>query len=246
VGAMLYELLTGEAAEPYRNGWDPAAPPSAKNVELTPGHDAVIGKFLAERPSDRPEDAFEARRVLSSLKWPEKVPAPWSSPTNAEERARTTETERLGPPQRLGDGRDMASLRHDDWLDREVLVLPLDDDSLSRARAFARAGHPLLPTVLRIDRAAQQIWVAPPLGVALADSPRKVRRDAFDRFVTAIRALLASGGAHGYIDTQHVYWYDGELELAWPRKPQSPEAAANDVAALEKLATQIVEIDDAA
>ncbi|MBK9260289.1 MAG: serine/threonine protein kinase [Polyangiaceae bacterium] len=243
VGAILYELVTGEGAEPYRGAWDAAKAPSAKNDELTSEHDAVIAKFLAELPADRPADAFEARRMLSSLRWPEKVPAVWSTETNADERARPTETERLCPPKRLGDGRDMASLRHDEWLDREVLVLPLDDDSLRRARAFARVGHPVLPTVLRVDRAAQELWVAPPLGVALADAPRKVRRDVFDRFVAAIQALLASGGAHGYIDLQHVYWYDGELELAWPRKPASPDAAANDAAALENLARQIVADD---
>jgi serine/threonine-protein kinase len=240
VGAILYELLTGEAAEPCRDGWSIDAP-STKNPELGPEHDAVVAMLLADKPSGRPADAFDARRMLSSLRWPEKVPPAWLSRTNSDVPARKTEDERLGPPAQLGDGRDMASLRHDEWLDREVLVLPLDDDTLLRARGFARAGHPGLPTVLRVDRAAQQIWVAPPLGKALADAPRWITRGAFERFVQAIEALRAAGGAHGYIDPQHVYWFDGELQVAWPRKPVSAEAAANDEAALEKLAKQVDE-----
>ncbi len=240
VGAMLYELLTGDAAEPHRSGWHEMAAPSGKNAELTNAHDAAVATFLADEPSQRPADAFDARRVLSALRWPEKVPAAWPSRTNVVERVKKSETERLGPPRWLGDGRDMASLRHDDWLDREVLVLPLDDDSLRRARAFARVAHPMLPTVLRVDRVAQQIWIAPPLGVALADTPHKVPRAVFDRFVQAIQALTEAGGAHGYVDAQHVYWFAGELQLAWPRKPMVQDESASDMSALEKLATQVV------
>jgi serine/threonine-protein kinase len=99
----------------------------------------------------------------------------------------------------------------------------------------------MLPTVLRVDRVAQQIWIAPPLGVALVDAPHKVHRDIFDRFVQAIQSLIDAGEAHGYVDPQHVYWYAGELQLAWPRKPIVPEAAASDLDALEKLASQVVE-----
>jgi serine/threonine-protein kinase len=244
VGAMLYELLTGDAAEPYRTGWMEASAPSGKNAELTSAHDAAVATFLADEPSRRPADAFDARRVLTSLRWPEKVPAAWPSQTNTVVRVQKSETERLGPPRSLGDGRDMTTLRHDDWLDREVLVLPIDDDSLNRARAFARVAHPMLPTVLRVDRVAQQIWIAPPLGVALADAPRKVRRDVFERFVQAIEALIAAGGAHGYVDLQHVYWYAGELQLAWPRKPTMRETPANDLRDVEKLGLLVVEKND--
>lgn len=241
VGAMLYELLTGDAAEPHRGSWGETLAPSKKNLELTPQHDAIVARFLAEDPLQRPADAFAARREISSLRWPDKVPATWSSRTNVVEPVRKEETERLGPPRAIGDGRDMASLRHDDWLDREVLVVPLDEEALQRARGFARVGHPMLPTILRIDRAMQQIWIAPPLGVAFVDASQKVRRDVFDRFVQAIRALDAAGGAHGYVDPQHVYGYAGELQLAWPRKPS--RGGSNDLEALEKLAAQVVEED---
>lgn len=241
VGAMLYELLTGEAAEPYRTNWNDVAAPSTKNSELTNAHDGVLAQFLSENPAERPADAFAARRILSALRWPDKVPTGWSLRTNTTAPVRNEGAERLSPPRALGDGRDMASLRHDEWLDREVLVLPLDDESLRRARAFARVAHPMLPTILRVDRAAQQVWVAPPQGVALVDGMRKVRQDAFDRFVEAIRAFHAAGEGHGFVDPQHVYWYAGELQLAWPRKPVTAEAIAEDLRALDKLGTLVID-----
>ncbi|HRI64963.1 MAG TPA: protein kinase [Polyangium sp.] len=246
VGAMLYELLTGEAAEPHRGSWSEAGAPSSRNAELTPAHDAALARLLAEEPFLRPADAFDARRLLSALRWPDKLPTTWAPRTNIAVQPRKEGAERTGAPRALGDGRDMASLRHDEWLDREVIVVPLDDDSLRRARAFARAGHPMLPTVLLVDRTAQKIWLSPPLGVALADAPRKVRRDAFERFVQAVEAASAAGEGHGYIDPQHVYWYAGELQLAWPRKPLVPDAAASDLRALETLRAQIIDdmLDD--
>lgn len=238
VGAILYELLTGRAAEPVPANWEGLSRPSTRHPEITPAHDAAIARFLAPDPEQRPADAFDARRILSALRWSDELPTNWSAQTNQPEVVRKEASERLQAPHALGDGRDMASLRHDEWLDREVLVVPLDDESLRRARAFARLGHPMLPTILRLDRAAQQIWVAPPQGVALADAPNKVRRDVFDRFVQAIEALAASGGVHGYVDPQHVYFFAGEVQLAWPRKPLLSDAS--DLEALRTLSEQIV------
>jgi eukaryotic-like serine/threonine-protein kinase len=235
IGAVLYELLTGEAAEPFRGAWTVPAP-SAKNPELGPVHDAVVATLLAEDPTRRPPDAFEARRAISALRWPDAIPRAWAATgSRSEHPAPQNADERLGPPHRLGDGRDMASLRFDTWLEREVLVLAMDDDSLARARAFARAGHPALPGVLRVDRAEKEIWVAPALGKALADAPRDIPRGAIQRLRQAIAALVEAGGAHGHIDAQHLYWFEDELDLAWPRKPPFEGAAERDAQALEAL-----------
>lgn len=233
VGAVLYELLTGEAAEPYRGAWSVPAP-SEKNPELGPAHDAFVASLLAEAPADRPADAFDTRRALSALRWPSSIPKETSARKNPSGfPSPQNENERLSAPQRLGDGRDMASLRHDVWLDREVLVFPFDEASLTRARAFARVGHPALPTVLRVDRTAMEIWIEPPLGKALADGEIDVPREALDNLEEAVRALASAGGAHGNIDAQHLYWFEGALTLAWPRRPPDDEAAARDHVALE-------------
>ena len=77
--------------------------------------------------------------------------------------------------------------------------------------------------------------------VALADALHKVTRAVFDRFVQAIQLLTEAGGAHGYVDLQHVYWYADELQLAWPRKPIMQDASASDLEGLDKLAALVVE-----
>jgi serine/threonine-protein kinase len=236
VGAVLAELLTGDPAEPCRGGKISPAP-SAKNENLGAAHDALLAMLLDEDATRRPPDAFETRRLLQAIRWSEAVPRRGLPVVATSDRPPAPGPDaRLGPPRRLGDGRDMASLRHDAWLDREVLAIALDDASLDRARAFARAGHPALPAVLRVDANAGLLWIAPPLGTALADAPRTLTHEAIERLQRAVEALAGAGGAHGHIDAQHLYWHDGELALAWPRKPAPPDAAGHDLAALAALA----------
>jgi serine/threonine-protein kinase len=237
VGAVLAELLTGEAPAPAVAG-RLARAPSAANPDLTEAHDAAVARLLAEEPAARPSDAFEARRALLALAWPERIcpralrpsARPSARPADAGDRA-----ERLGEAAEPGDGRDVAARRHDGWLGRDVLVLPLTDEELGRARAIARAGHPALPAVLRVDLAAEEIWVAPPLGGALADAPRGLSTGQRARLAEAIAALHDAGGAHGWIDAQHVYVHDGDVTLAYPRGPALDDAAERDLEALRRL-----------
>ncbi|AUX26650.1 uncharacterized protein SOCEGT47_072200 [Sorangium cellulosum] len=238
VGAVLAELLTGEPPAPaVRGRLDPA--PSEAHPDLTAAHDEVVAALLAEDPAARPADAFEARRALTALAWPER-PRPQRARASA--RPRSSEappraTARLGATLEAGDGRDTEGRWRDLWLERDVLVLQLDDASLARARAFARAGHAALPAVLRVDLAEGEIWVAPPRGRALADEPRALTRGHRARLGEAIAALHAAGGAHGRIDRQHLYLHDGEITLAYPREAPGDvaEAAARDLAALREL-----------
>ena len=97
-----------------------------------------------------------------------------------------------------------------------MLVFGGDASLLARARAFARAGHPALPTVLRVDRETGAIWVGIPLGRALADDPRGLSPGQVARLRAAVEALHAAGGAHGRIDPDHLYWLDGEVTVAFP------------------------------
>jgi hypothetical protein len=235
VGAVLYELLTGEPAEAASGGLLDR-PPSARNPELTGAHDAALARLLDEDPAARPADAFEARRALRAIPWPERAPAWTSSPARApSERPPQSSRSRLAPPESPADGRDAARRRHDAWVHRDVIVLPLDERSLAVARAFARAGHAALPTVLRADAAEQQIWVAAPLGRSLLDEPRPLSPGQIARLREAVAALHAADGAHGCIDREHLYWHDGEVALAYPRLDPPPNALELDREALAKL-----------
>jgi serine/threonine-protein kinase len=237
VGAMLVELLTGAPAEPTRAG-RLDLPPSAVHPDLGAAHDAVVALLLEQDPTLRPADAFEARRMLSALSWSLRIPdRPLPAP-----RARTTDRPPSSDGSRLcaardpGDGRDAAHRRHDSWIGRDVLVLDTAPQNLERARGFARAGHAALPTVLRVDVAAAEIWIAPALGRALADEARPVSPGQLARLEEALTALHTAGGAHGCLDHDHLYWHDGEITLAFPRAPARPDDAERDREALRRLA----------
>jgi serine/threonine-protein kinase len=235
VGAVLAELLTGEAPAPaVRGRLTPA--PSASNPDLTEAHDAAVASLLEEDPAARPADAFEARRALQALSWPERIRPRAARPSVRPRASERPEGEaRLTDAEEPGDGRDAAPRRHDRWLCRDVLVLPLSDEALARARAFARAGHPALPAVLRVDVAAGEIWIAPPRGRALADAPRALTKGQRARLAEAIAALHAAGGAHGSVDAQHLYLHDGDVALAYPRDPGAGDAVERDAEALRRI-----------
>ncbi|MFO0756558.1 MAG: protein kinase [Byssovorax sp.] len=237
-GALLAELLTSEAATPVRDRL--AVLPSACHPDLTEAHDAILSHLLQEDPKKRPADAFEARRLLLSVRWPERI-------FTREKRLSIRPSERpsarpgggdarLSATLDVGDGRDMTFLHHDLWIDRDVVVLPLDEVSLDRARAFARAGHPALPAVLRVDTAAREIWIAPPRGRALADQPRGLSPGQVARLEEALAALHAAGGAHGLVDAEHLYFHEGEVVLAYPRGSIAVhDAEQSDRAAITRL-----------
>ena len=204
-------------------------------------HDTAVARLLQEDPQKRPADAFEARRLLLGVRWPERI---WErARSGSADRATRPRTERPPAPEgaRLtaalgaGDGRDAAARQHDAWLDRDVLVLSGDDATLARARAFAQAGHPALPTVLRVDRETSSVWIAAPLGRALADEPRGLSLGQVARLREAIEALHAAGGAHGRVDPEHLYWLDGDVTLAYPRGAAPADAPARDLEALARL-----------
>jgi serine/threonine protein kinase len=236
-GALLAELLTGEQATPVTDRL--AVTPSSCHPDLTEAHDAILARLLQDDPKKRPADAFEARRLLLSIPWPERI---WK---REKRRSIRPPSDHPGGPDRvrlvasldMADGRDMALLQHDSWLDRDVLVLPLDEATLARARAFARAGHPTLPAVLRVDLEAHAIWIAPPRGRALADYPRGLSPGQLARLREALDALHTAEGGHGHVDAEHLYWHDGEITLAYPRTLVSTaEAMESDRAALGRLA----------
>jgi len=78
---------------------------------------------------------------------------------------------RLAPVRRGRRRRDAERLRFDAWFEADIIVVPLADDALALARALAAGRRPGVA-----DRAArvlveEQIWIARPLGRAVADAP---------------------------------------------------------------------------
>jgi eukaryotic-like serine/threonine-protein kinase len=237
-GVLLAELLTGEALGPASHGRiEPR--PSSRNRDLTPEHDAVVALLVEEHPERRPADAFEARRALRALAWPDRIAAERPLPSVASEPAAAQPAlhglARLSAVAGHDAGAGSIDRRHDTWLRRDVLVVPMTDDSLAQARAFARAGHAALPAILRADAASAEIWIALPRGSALAREARPLSPGQIARLREAVESLHAAGGAHGYIDAAHLYWHDGEVTIAYPTATTPEDACERDATALAQL-----------
>ncbi len=234
-GAILYEMLTGEHAEPQEGGFL-ERPPSAYHEDLGPRHDEVVAALLAFDPRDRPEDTFAARRLIEGLTWSTRV-LPRTGPQSGRTRSsRPPEAgQRLVAPQRVTDPRDAARTLFDVVFERNVLVLPLDEPGLRLASAFARADHASLALVLRASQADGEIWIEPPRGMALADGARKLDPAQVERLRAALAALHAQGGAHGAIDAEHVYLEGDAVVLTFPRELRDGATPNRDVADLAAL-----------
>jgi serine/threonine-protein kinase len=216
VGVMLHEMLTG--AVPAQSG---AIALSAAHPDLDEGHEALLARMLAREPGDRPSSALDVRHAVEALVWSTRV-MPRSARVPVE---RAVEHERLIEPRRGGD-------RHDVTLGRDVLLRPLDADSLARASAFARAAHEALPTVLRADRAGW-LWIDAPRGRPLSQG-LTLDDAARERLRSALTALHEAGGVHGAVDRDHVFVHAGAAYLAYPPRLASC-APQDDLRALAAL-----------
>jgi serine/threonine-protein kinase len=196
VGAILWEMLTGEKPEAGLGAATLRVRPSGVHRDLSAKHDALVLSFLTQDPKDRPEDAFAARRALGAIKWPhtiERIAAPRTEPKRESDRPSAV---RLLPSQ------DDRGIEIDQWLGRKVTCLALDDANLARASAFARADHPALQAVLRVDRAGHNIWLAAPRGAPLGG---KLTPGQSATLREALAALHEAGQAHGAVDAAHVF-----------------------------------------
>jgi serine/threonine-protein kinase len=265
VGALLWEMLTGEKPE-ARTAETSHDPTSARGGTLPPGstrsasippssdldepppssigaasrirpsgvhrdldarHDAVVFSLIHEAPLKRPEDAFAARRALGALRWPTTI-----------ERVAIPRPQRNAVSERPSGTRLMADEKGtdvDQWLGRRVVSVPLDPQMLARASVFARAAHPALQVVLRVDREARAIWLAVPRGTPLATraTPQQaaVLREALER-------LHELGEAHGAVDPAHVFVDEaGDVTLTVAPPPGPTATFDLDRVALAKLAS---------
>lgn len=213
VGAIVAELLTGQP---------PSSALLAPLCTMHPGlggeHDAALAQLSAPEPAARPPDAFEAARRLRALAWP----------TGAAH-ARAPSPPRPASPPRPSDRRLVpigAARARDLWLDRDLLLVPLDDRTLARAAAFARAGHPALASVLRVDREAATIWIESPRGPTLSELRTALSAAAAAALEDALDALHATGCVHGAIDAAHVHLDDAGPTLAFT--PDAPPDATRE------------------
>ncbi len=243
VGALLYEMLTGQPAKPSVDG-ALAQPVSASHPDLDERHDALVASLLAQEVERRPSDAFAARRMLEAL--------PWSARIVEHERAPLSRrsgrpppgdvSERFSAARDPGDGRDTGRC-FDRSTARDVLRLPLDERLLARARGFAAASPRHVALVLRALPELGELWVESPRGISLADRGEPLGRAPFEVLTRELRALHATGAVHGAVDAEHVYVDEqGAPFLAWPRR-EAPDghSADDDLAALRALASDVTE-----
>jgi tetratricopeptide (TPR) repeat protein len=224
VGALLWEMLTGERPEAASTGATMRTRPSGIHRDLDTRHDTLVLSFLAADAADRPEDAFAARRALGALRWPHTI-----------ERAAAPRVERPASnhPTALRFEQQLDGTAIDRWLDRHVVALVLDPPTLARASVFARADHPALQAVLRVDRDLSAIWLAAPRGAPLAGklSPPQAAtlRDALTR-------LHEIGEIHGSVDAEHVIVdEDGGVILSFSGAPGPTATADLDRLGLARL-----------
>jgi hypothetical protein len=220
--------------------------PSSAHRGLGPSHDAAVLRLFASEPGARPEGAFEARRELLALAWPDAAdPSPLSirrastkpaKPANFRPLAHRVEEDGADPA-RQGHEVPMDEARRgiDHWLERPIVQVALTPQSLARASSFARAAHPTLQAVLRVDRERGEIWLEAPRG----ERPvRPLRKFELESARAALEALHRTGAVHGIVDPDHVLvGEDGVMVLFSPAA--DPGATMdNDRIALGRLGAE--------
>ena len=226
VGAMLFEILTGERLVV---GEPPRTSPSGVHRDLDARHDEVVLRMVAESPADRPPDAFAARKELAAITWPKTIEPAAKAARAARRPSDHPEATRLD---RQRDGRAF-----DRVMEREVALLPYDDRMVARAGAFARAGHPVLQTVLRVDREGSAIWLEDP-----GDAPAGVLSpEELAQLEAGLAALHAEGQAHGRVDDSHLRRTTaGGLVLLFPKEADPLATADTDQAGLRRLGASVL------
>jgi tRNA A-37 threonylcarbamoyl transferase component Bud32 len=238
-GVLLHEMLTGMRPVAVPGASSTRIPPSAAHPDLGAAHDQLLARLTASDPGLRPADAFAAQREIQHLSWPPRL-----RPLRAEERAAASPDGRPRRPrlEPLADGTPNETV-FDTWTGRAVERIPLSDEALARARAFATAAHPALQAVLRVDRAEATLWLLPAPPVA-ARRQRQVCAREHALLGDAVAALHAVGVVHGSIDASHVVLLGASdadesngVSVTLRFAPSAPPEAtfADDLAALARL-----------
>ncbi len=223
VGAILFEILTGERPGP--GGAVTATRPSGAHRDLDARHDEVVLRMIAREPERRHRGAFTARRALLGLPWPQA-----NQPATPRVRERTPSAR---PQEKRSEIRPNG-VGFDRWIARAFEHAPLDDRTRARASAFARAGHPALQGILRVDRDASLLWLEPVRGRPLVQPLTSAQVAALTGAVDALHAL---GVAHGHVDRAHVTIdEDGAPYLRFAAESDPTATIDRDRLALARLA----------
>ena len=205
-----------------RGKGDLRPPPGAKSSQ--PEFASLVLSFLEAEPTSRPEDAFAARRALGAFKWPstiERVAPP------------RVERQKSDHPTALRLATQPDGIEVDVWTSRRVVTLDLDAPTLARASVFARADHPALQGVLRVDREHGRIWLAAPRGTPLAGKLSALQASALR---DALARLHEIGATHGAVDAAHVLVDEnGAVVLAFTPAPDAGATPDLDRLGLARL-----------
>jgi serine/threonine protein kinase len=230
VGVMLWEMLTGALpawsdGREDATGTTPDRPwPSDRHRDLDARHDGAVLSMLHPEAEARPLDARAAMDVLRNLAWPSTVDAP-KAKLDAAQPTKST------PSDKQEAGTSERPPTDDPWLSRRTRLLPLNDASLARARAFAQADHACLPLIVRVDTARQGIVVVEPTGRPLETL---LRPDEASKLCDALHKLHTTGNAYGHLRREHVFRdAHGHVTLAFTL----PDRASfdEDLASLDAL-----------
>ncbi|MEO7113528.1 MAG: serine/threonine-protein kinase, partial [Polyangiaceae bacterium] len=185
VGAMLFEMLTGNSAgveiEKRRL-------PSGAHRDLGARHDQLVLTMLDEDPKNRPGGAVDARRALMTLKWPTTV-EPAAPITRTDE---TNDSDENATRLRIED--DGGAV--DTWTARAIERIALDEKTHAASSLFARAGHPSLQTILRVDRSTNEIWLE-----AVTSLRSEIEPNSRGNLASALESLREIGGANIQLDS---------------------------------------------
>lgn len=221
VGVVLREMLTGQ--RPSLEAGRPATP-AAAHAELDARHDALVDWLTARDPAGRPDDALEARAALLALPWP----------VREDPRAPRARSERASSawPRAARLETDATGATFDAWTGRRLERLALTDTTLARARVFARAGHPALQSVLRVDRDDGTLWLEAASGRPL---PGKLGPAQRAILTAALESLHGAGGVHGHVDAEHVLVEGDGVVLRFDPGGDATATADRDWLALSRL-----------
>jgi serine/threonine-protein kinase len=225
VGVMLREMLTAERPSP---GEPPRTAPktlASAHRDLDVAHDDLVARLTAADPSGRPDDAFEARRSLFALQWPATVDVHGARTRSERQSSAWPRTARLEAGPGVGPALDT-------WTGRHIERVALTEQVLARASAFARAGHPALQGVLRVDRDAGAIWLEAPSG---PPANRTLWPAEQARLRGALDALHAAGCVHGHVDVAHVILGKQGVVLRFDPEQEPTATVDRDRLALARL-----------